>query len=163
MKRKSPPKKSLTRKAAGQTATIDADILPTLLGYNIRRAQIVLWRDFARSVADGEIRPGMFSAIALVKANPGIAQVELSTELAIDKARMVGLIDRLEDAGWIVRTRSQEDRRRQGLTLTPAGEKMYRTLKREMLEHEQKFAALYSESERKQLVTLLRRLHDAQP
>jgi hypothetical protein len=32
-----------------------------------------------------------------------------------------------------------------------------------MLEHEQKFAALYSESERKQLVALLRRLHDAQP
>ena len=159
MKRKNAPKKGLTRKSSGQPAGIDPGILPTLLGYNVRRAQIVLWRDFARTVAEGEIRPGMFSALALVKANPGVAQVELSTELGIDKASMVGLIDRLEEAGWVLRTRSQEDRRRQGLTLTAAGEKMYRALKREMLDHEQKFAALYSEGERKQLINLLRRLH----
>jgi DNA-binding MarR family transcriptional regulator len=165
MKRKNPPrkgqKKDPIRKPAVRIETVNADILPTLIGYNIRRAQIVLWRDFARTVADGEIRPGMFSAIALVRANPGIAQVELAGELSIDKASMVSLIDRLEDAGWILRTRSVEDRRRQGLTLTAAGEKMYKTLKREMLDHEQKFAALYSESERKQLVNLLRRLHTA--
>jgi len=161
MKRKTVPKKGQQRKPAGRIATIDADVLPTLIGYNIRRAQIVLWRDFARTVADGEIRPGMFSAIALVRANPGIAQVELATELSIDKASMVSLIDRLEDSGWIVRTRSQEDRRRQGLTVTPAGEKIYKTLKREMLDHERKFAALYTETERKQLVNLLRRLHTA--
>lgn len=159
MKRKSAPKKGLARKLASPPATLDPDILPTLLGYNVRRAQIVLWRDFARTVAEGEIRPGMFSALALVKANPGVAQVELSTELGIDKASMVGLIDRLEEAGWVLRTRSQEDRRRQGLTLTSSGEKMYRALKREMVDHEQKFAALYSETERKQLINLLRRLH----
>ncbi len=161
MKRKTAPKKGQTRKPAARIASLDADILPTLIGYNIRRAQIVLWRDFARTVADGEIRPGMFSAIALVRANPGIAQVELATELSIDKASMVSLIDRLEEAGWILRTRSQEDRRRQGLTVTSAGEKMYKTLKREMLDHEQKFAALYTDNERKQLVNLLRRLHTA--
>lgn len=148
-----------TSKATTGVTAIDPDILPTLIGYNVRRAQIALWRDFARTVADGEIRPGMFSAIALVRANPGIAQVELAGELSIDKASMVNLVDRLEDAGWIVRTRSQEDRRRQGLTVTPAGEKIYKTLKREMLDHERKFAELYTDSERKQLVSLLRRLH----
>ena len=153
MKRKNTSRRRLTRQATTESVAIDTDVLPTLLGYNIRRAQIVLWRDFARTVADGEIRPGMFSAIALVRANPGIAQVDLSAELAIDKASMVGLIDRLEDAGWILRTRSQEDRRRQGITLTPAGEKIYRTLKREMLDHERKFAALFTDTERKQLVT----------
>ncbi len=161
MKRKTAPRKAPSRKPASRINSIDADILPTLIGYNIRRAQIVLWRDFSRTVADGEIRPGMFSAIALVRANPGIAQVELAAELSIDKASMVSLIDRLEDAGWIVRTRSQEDRRRQGLTVTTAGEKIYKTLKREMLDHEQKFAALYTDAERKQLVNLLRRLHNA--
>lgn len=159
MKRKHATAKTSRRRAAAAPAALDLDILPTLLGYNVRRAQIALWRDFARTVADGEIRPGMFSAIVLIKANPGVAQVELANELNIDKASMVGLVDRLEDAGWIVRTRSQEDRRRQGLTLTPSGEKMYKALRREMLDHERKFAAQFTEAERKQLLSLLRKLY----
>ncbi|HEY5807310.1 MAG TPA: MarR family transcriptional regulator [Povalibacter sp.] len=147
------------RKVRSESRAIDTDILHQLLGYNIRRAQIVLWRDFARTVAEGEIRPGMFSALALVRANPGIAQVELSNELGIDKASMVALVDRLQDAGWILRTRSSEDRRRQGITLTTAGERIYRSLKQEMLDHERKFAELFSKSERQQLVRLLQRFH----
>ena len=161
MTRKQGRKKRPTRSAGEQIPRLDLDILPTLLGFNIRRAQIALWRDFARTVAGGEIRPGMFSAIALIRANPGIAQVDLANELGIDKASMVGLIDRLEDAGWIVRKRSQEDRRRQGVSATAAGERTYRSLRREMLDHERKFVAKFSDAERNQLITLLRRLHRA--
>jgi DNA-binding MarR family transcriptional regulator len=160
MKRKSDDKHNSADRKPRPARPIDTDILPSLLGYNIRRAQIALWRDFARTVAAGEIRPGMFSALALARANPGIAQVELASELGIDKASMVTLIDRLEDAGWILRTRSSEDRRRQGITVTAAGERTYKSLKREMLEHERKFAELFSDREREQLVRLLQRLHN---
>lgn len=163
MKRKAAPKPvSRTSKPKQATRTFDRDVLPMLLGYNIRRAQIVLWRDFARTVAEGEIRPGMFSALALVRANPGIAQVELGNELGIDKASMVALLDRLEEPGWILRTRSSEDRRRQGLTLTTEGERIYKSLKQEMIEHEKKFAQLFSKQEREQLVSLLQRFLDVQ-
>ncbi len=141
---------------------LDRDILPELLGYNVRRAQIALWRDFLHTVAEGEIRPGMFSAIVLVRANPGISQIELAKELGIDKATMVGLTDRLEDAGWVVRKRSREDRRRHGLTVTASGQKIYRALKREMIEHERKFVERFSATERKQLIALLQRLHGRQ-
>lgn len=150
-------------KRTGTTGrVIDRDVLPELLGYNVRRAQIALWRDFLHTVAEGEIRPGMFSAIVLIRANPGISQIELAKELGIDKATMVGLTDRLEDAGWVVRKRSSEDRRRHGLTVTPAGQKIYRELKREMIEHERKFVERFSASERKQLIALLQRLHAPQ-
>src|SRR5262245_13655857 len=47
-------------------AEINMDLLPGLLGYNVRRAQIELWRDFGASVADGEIRPGLFSMMLLI-------------------------------------------------------------------------------------------------
>lgn len=152
-------RKRSTRAPEPTAKTLDLDILPELLGYNVRRAQIALWRDFVHTVAEGEIRPGMFSAIVLVRANPGISQIELAKELGIDKASMVGLIDRLEEAGWIVRKRSSEDRRRHGLTVTPAGQAVYRELKREMIEHERKFVELYNARERKQLIELLQRLH----
>src|SRR5262245_33784557 len=109
---------------------IDLDVLPSLLGYNIRRAQIALWRDYSRNVADGEVRPGVFSVLLLANSNAGIAQIDIANHLGIDKASVVALIDRLEDNGWVVRRRSTRDRRRQEIFLTAAGDKAYKGLKR---------------------------------
>jgi DNA-binding MarR family transcriptional regulator len=139
---------------------IDLDCLPTLLGFNIRRAQIALWRDFNRNVAEGYVRPGVFSALLLARANPGIAQIEIGNQLGIDKASVVSLIDRMEEAGWVTRKRAAHDRRRQGIFLTAAGEKACRALKREMLDHERKFVSRYTDHELRTLIALLRRLHD---
>jgi DNA-binding MarR family transcriptional regulator len=138
---------------------INLDILPTLLGYNIRRAQIALWRDFTRSVAEGEVRPGVFSVLSLASSNPGIAQIDIANQLDIDKASVVALIDWLENQGWVARKRSAEDRRRHEISVTPTGQKAYKSLKREMIEHEKKFIDRFTDSERKQLISLLQRLH----
>jgi DNA-binding MarR family transcriptional regulator len=139
---------------------LDLDCLPSLLGFNIRRAQIALWRDFNRNVAEGDVRPGVFSALLLAHANPGIAQIEIGNQLGIDKASVVTLVDRMEDAGWVVRKRSAEDRRRQGIFLTPAGVKTCRALRKEMIDHERKFVSRYTDQELRTLIALLRRLHD---
>jgi len=141
------------------TRALDLDILPSLLGFNIRRAQIALWRDFNKNVAEGEVRPGVFSSLLLASANPGIAQIEIANHLGIDKASVVALIDRLENAGWVQRKRSTEDRRRQGIFLTAGGVKAFKSLKKEMIEHERKFVERFSEAERKTLIALLQRLH----
>ena len=159
-----PPKTPRARgrqKAGSTTVGLDLDCLPTLIGFNIRRAQIALWRDFNRSFSDGEVRPGVFSAMLLANANPGIAQIDIANQLGIDKASVVSLIDRMEHAGWVERRRSTEDRRRQGIFLTPEGVKTCRSLKKEMIEHERKFVSRYSEQELRLLISLLRRLHDA--
>jgi DNA-binding MarR family transcriptional regulator len=139
---------------------LDLDCLPTLLGFNIRRAQIALWRDFNRNVAEGDVRPGVFSALLLAHANPGIAQIEIGNQLGIDKASVVALVDRMEDAGWVVRKRSTDDRRRQGIFLTPAGTRTCRSLRKEMIDHERKFVSRYTDQELRTLIALLRRLHD---
>jgi DNA-binding MarR family transcriptional regulator len=139
---------------------LDLDCLPTLLGFNIRRAQIALWRDFNRNVAEGYVRPGVFSALLLARANPGIAQIEIANQLGIDKASVVALVDRMEDAGWVTRKRSTDDRRRQGIFLTQAGGKTCASLKKEMIDHERKFVSRYTDQELRTLIALLRRLHD---
>jgi DNA-binding MarR family transcriptional regulator len=155
-----PPSRRTRRRAPGPSVGLDLDCLPTLIGFNIRRAQIALWRDFNRQFSDGDVRPGVFSAMLLANANPGIAQIDIANQLGIDKASVVSLVDRMEGAGWVQRRRSTEDRRRQGIYLTPAGVKACRSLKKEMLEHERKFVSRYTEQELRVLISLLRRMHD---
>jgi DNA-binding MarR family transcriptional regulator len=156
-----PAAKRARRKANPGAVGLDLDCLPSLIGFNIRRAQIALWRDFNRQFPGGDVRPGVFSAMLLANANPGIAQIEIANELGIDKASVVSLVDRMEHAGWVQRRRSTQDRRRQGIYLTPAGTRACRSLKKEMLEHERKFVSRYTDQELRLLISLLRRLHDA--
>ncbi|HEX8755913.1 MAG TPA: MarR family winged helix-turn-helix transcriptional regulator [Steroidobacteraceae bacterium] len=138
---------------------IAVGVLPNLIGYNIRRAQIALWRDFSRTVGHREIRPAVFSLLILVEANPGIAQIELAEQLDIDKAAIVGLIHRLQRNEWVVRRRSQEDRRRQGIFLTARGQDFLDKFRARMLEHEKRFTRLFTREELAQLFAYLRRIH----
>jgi DNA-binding MarR family transcriptional regulator len=148
---------------AGRTAALphrplNVGILPNLLGYNVRRAHMALWRDFNRTVGTGVVRPGIFSMMVLVDENPGIAQIELSTQLDIDKATIVGLIRQLQRQGWVDRRPSRTDRRRQDLHLTAAGRQQLAILRREMLEHEQRFLNLFSRQELNDFFSYLRRI-----
>jgi len=133
-------------------------MLPNLLGYNVRRAHMSLWRDFNRTVGTEMIRPGIFSLMVLVDENPGIAQIEIATQLAIDKATIVGLIRQLLKQGWLERRRSSADRRRQELFLTSLGRHELAVLRRGMLEHEARFLRLFTRQELALFFEFLRRI-----
>jgi DNA-binding MarR family transcriptional regulator len=137
---------------------LNVGILPNLLGYNVRRAHMALWRDFNRTVGTGVVRPGIFSMLVLIDENPGIAQIELAAQLAIDKATIVGLIRQLLRLGWIERRPSRADRRRHDLFLTPQGRPELATLRRDMLQHEARFTNLFSRQELTQFFDFLRRI-----
>jgi len=158
-KKTAPARTRRSKPSEWLTTPINVGILPNLLGFNIRRAQIAMWRDFGRSATLSTVRPGMFSLLVLVEANPGIAQVDLSRELDQDKATIVGLIDALQKRRWLVRRKSSVDQRRHGIFLTAAGRHGLEALRRDMLEHEQRFTRLFSPDEMTMLVTLLRRIH----
>jgi DNA-binding MarR family transcriptional regulator len=153
--------KTRTRPAAGKAAArpLSVGILPNLLGYNVRRAEIALWRDFSRTVGSGEIRPALFSLMILVEANPGVAQIDIANQLDIDKATVVGLVKRLQRRKNLVARVSSVDKRRQGLFLTARGLRELERLREEMLEHETRFTRLFSAAELSQLMALLRRIH----
>lgn len=145
-------------KSEARRAAVDA--LRGLLGYNIRRAQVAVFRDFQQSVGEGQIRPVSFSVLMLADAQPGIAQVDLARPLALDKASTVAVIDRLERAGLIERRESADDRRRRGLFLTPAGQQRLRELKPEVEQHEARMRSRLTPDEASQLLRLLQRLYE---
>ncbi|HTC50479.1 MAG TPA: MarR family winged helix-turn-helix transcriptional regulator [Steroidobacteraceae bacterium] len=137
---------------------LDVGILPNLLGYNVRRAHMALWRDFNRTVGAAHIRPGIFSMMVLIDANPGVAQIELASQLAIDKATLVGLIRQLQRLGWLERRSSSTDRRRQDLFLTTLGRQQLVILKRVMIEHERRFLNVFTRKELTEFFEYLRRI-----
>jgi DNA-binding MarR family transcriptional regulator len=105
----------------GETGEPSLGRLSSFLGFRLRRVQNQFSRDFQAKTKSWELRAGMFSSLELIAANPGISQAVLSAEVGLDKSALVPLIDALEGRGWVERTRSTTDRRRNHLSITDAG------------------------------------------
>ena len=106
------------RVAAGQ---VSLGRLGHFVGFRLRRVQNQLSRNFSAVTANEGLRAGLFSSLAIVEANPGISQSELSHEVGLDKSVTVTMVDEMEKFGWAERRRSPQDRRRHALYVTPAG------------------------------------------
>ena len=67
------------------------------------------------------------------KARSPLSQSELADKLGVEGATMVAMIDRLVNAGLVLREASTTDRRVKRVVLTPAGAKIYDRVKAEAL------------------------------
>jgi len=89
-------------------------------GHFIRRLQQVAVRLFAEA-AGAQMTPVQFAALSAVAQRPGAGQAALAALIGYDRATIGGVIDRLEQKGWIARSGSPEDRRLNLLALTAQG------------------------------------------
>jgi DNA-binding MarR family transcriptional regulator len=103
---------------------IGLGVLDEHLGYFVRRLQVWVFQDFIRRMAAIDISPAQFSVLVVISANPGLSQMELATKLAIERARLVRLLHRLERRGLMQRLHSSADGRRHALRLTRDGQKI---------------------------------------
>src|SRR5690606_29535409 len=97
----------------------------------------------------------------LIGANPGVSQAALGATLGMDSATMVGVIDRLEKDGRVIRKQSTADRRRRELYLTPAGARDLRKIKMAVARHDQRFKARFAAPELAALMDGLRKISEA--
>jgi DNA-binding MarR family transcriptional regulator len=141
------------------TDDIDFDILPGLVGYHLRRAQVAVFAHFADSIA-GQATPGQFGVLTLIGANPGLTQSALARAVGIERSTMVAVIDGLEDRGFVERRPSPVDRRSYALVLSPPGEALLADLKVRVQAHDDKATANLDAAEKATLMALLRRLAD---
>ncbi|HEX6960088.1 MAG TPA: MarR family transcriptional regulator [Ferrovibrio sp.] len=151
-----PRKESTPRK-------IDRGPLPSYYGYNLRIAQVAVFEDFARIVgrlADrmGELTPGRFSLLTLLRHNPGINQTDLSRAVGLDKSTLTPALDQLERKGLIVRERTAADRRTYALRLSERGEALLDSLDDKVRRHEQNIVAGLSSAERAALLKSLKKI-----
>jgi DNA-binding MarR family transcriptional regulator len=134
---------------------LDLGLLPGLLGYQLRRAQLAAFQHFAATVGGEGVTPGWFGLMVIVANNEGLSQTRLARALGIDGSTMVAMIDRLEGKGWIQRRRSASDRRTHALFLTPAGSELLARLTPLVEAHEAELAAGLGDADKQRLLALL--------
>jgi MarR family transcriptional regulator, lower aerobic nicotinate degradation pathway regulator len=89
------------------------------------------------------------------------SQADLARSTSVDRSDVVTVLGELERLGLIQRTVDPDNRRRNIVSITPAGSEQLRALDRVIDEVQDRVLAPLSQNERRQLTTLLRRLVDA--
>ena len=95
------------------------DPLPGFPGYALRRAAIATAAELASRLSPIALRQSDVSVLILISENPHVTASAIGRALDIQRANMVPLLKRLEDAGLIERV--PIDRKSLGLDLTPLG------------------------------------------
>ena len=98
------------------------DPLPSLPGYALRRAANATAAELSGRLGPLGLRQSDVSVLILVAENPGVTASALGRALDIQRANMVPLLNRLEDAGLI--ERAPIDKKSFALELTPHGHQL---------------------------------------
>lgn len=133
-------------------------VLEEFIGYNLKRAYMIVQSDFRRTLGDEGLAPRVFSALALVVQFPNITQSGLARLLGIERSGLVALIDELERRGYLKRTQVRGDRRVQALVATAAGKKALDETLQAVRAHEAALLSNLSVDEKDTLLALLQKI-----
>jgi DNA-binding MarR family transcriptional regulator len=107
------------------TLTLDA----TELANQLRPVLLKLNRELRREIHSLGVTGGQVGLLVQIKTRPGIGMRELASIERMSVPGMSKFIGRLEEAGLVQRAAVAGDQRRVGLSLTPAGHKVLRSVK----------------------------------
>ncbi len=152
----------MSRKRQAQLADADIGVespaLEGFVGYNLKRAYVVVQTDFRAALGDDGLSTRVFSALSLIAQYPRISQSELARMLGIERSGLVAIVDELEGRGYLTRTHVPGDRRVQALVATDRGLKAYRDTFEVVREHEDKLLSNLTDDEKQTLISLLKKI-----
>ena len=137
---------------------IDMSYLEATIGYSIRRAQMAVFQSIYKAFDDQAVTLVQFSAMAVTADNPEITQAELAEVLAVERPRIVPVLNKLEELGLAQRLVCDADKRNRRIVLTDKGHKLLAELKRRFAAHERQLDVLMG-SDKARLLRMLHRLN----
>jgi MarR family transcriptional regulator, temperature-dependent positive regulator of motility len=134
-----------------------------LPGHLIRRLHQISGSIFAaRMAAAGfDLTPVQYAALVAVERTPRIDQATLAGLIAYDRVTIGGVVDRLCNKGYLVRTVSKQDRRARELELTDKGRSVLAVTAPVIREIQDQTLTGLTRDEKATLVDLLRKATDA--
>lgn len=140
------------------SSPLDLGSLPGLVGYQLRMAQVLVFRDFDRELSDLDITPAIFGMLEILRQNKGLTQTRLALAIGLDRSSLVPLLDKLQKRKLVEREASTIDRRSNHLHLTTEGEQLLVEAERRVRLHEKRILSHLTKSEARQLIQLLMKL-----
>lgn len=123
-----------------------------------RRINYVIFKKGRSVLSEFGITPPQFTTLSTVSYHDGITMGDLCDHLFLTSATVTGLVDRLEERGFVFRERDTADRRVVRLHITEEG----KAVLAKAVEMRRALLARYLEGleteEKKQLVELLKKL-----
>jgi DNA-binding MarR family transcriptional regulator len=102
---------------------------PTVLANRLRPVLFKLGRELRREIHSLGVTGGQVGLLVQIKHRPGIGMRELAALERISVPGMSKYVAKLEEAGLVRRAPVEGDQRRVGLSLTPAGQKVLRSVR----------------------------------
>ncbi|MHA7885717.1 MarR family winged helix-turn-helix transcriptional regulator [Roseicyclus sp.] len=133
--------------------------LRRLLGYRLRRATMLVQSDLAETLKPFGLRMITFSALVLIRDNPGLSQSQLAAAMDVERPNLVVIVDELETRGLIARDRLATDRRTYALTVTEAGDWLCADVVAAVEAHEARLFDGLTEAERQTVEAALALIH----
>lgn len=148
----------MSKNKANQLNDMHHTDLDALIGYNLKRAYIIVKDNFNKTLGPNGLAPREFALLSLVVSFPQITQSELARLLGIERSGLVAIVDKLEKTNFLKRVGVPSDRRVQALIATDYGTKTYFTMHELIVSHEERLLADFSNDEKAELMRLLQKI-----
>lgn len=131
-----------------------------MAGHLIRRLHQQSNQIFAQhtQAAGFDLTPVQFAALDAIHAHPATDQARVAEMIAYDRATIGGVIERLEQKGWVRRVVSERDRRARELSLTSEGEHIRSAMLPIVRDLQDEIVEPLSEAERACFLKLVRQM-----
>lgn len=146
------------RYSRGMATDAEPAPLESRLGYLLKHAQARLTKSSAEALAPYGVDGHELAVLVVLSGDESLSQVEAAGRLGVDRTTMVSLIDALERQGLVERRRSPQDRRKNIVEPTPAGEECLRRAEKARRAAERRFLAPLDEETAATLVRALQLL-----
>jgi len=128
------------------------------VGFLLAKAHQRLYAHFREALSGYGITPPQFALMAFLWKRDGLSQAELSQLSEVDRTTIGGLVDRLANAGLVVRRPNPADRRVHLIHLTEAGKELEGELSALALQVRERISADLAPGEYEKLCELLVKL-----
>lgn len=127
-----------------------------MAGHLIRRLNQISTTVFHQRIqqAGYDLTPVQFAAMQALRLHPDIEQAQVAALIAYDRATIGGVIDRLEQKGYVSRVVSKQDRRARQCRLTSQGNTAIETIIPVVESLQQEILGGLNTKERQQFIAL---------
>jgi len=148
--------------SSADEADLDLSIHYNIVAFMLRITQVRLFQLYYKRqrMARHGLTTGAFTALVAIRQNPGIRRGTLADIMATQRPNMTKLLNDLVRRGYIRRKQGENDRRTNGIFLTPAGRSKIDSMIGDAIEHDEFATSALEPSERRTLLRLLRKLSD---